>query len=201
MGIQNLRDNFFKSCPWGPLFSKKSNFNYGYLKEEGSLVDKYFKKRDQVLIIGSGNGREARPICFLSGKVICIDIGNLYLKVGQQLCCQEKLSNIYFIQADMFDLPFSNNKFDFVFFSLYSYCNEKRFEMLLEINRIMRGDGLLLLTAETPEYRKIRDAGNYAIIENEHILRREVNLYGFEMIEALKGTEWSEYLFSILKKK
>jgi len=59
----------------------------GYLNAEGRLIERYFKNKSKqhILVVGSGNGREARQICHYDCQIICLDISSLYLKAGRSI--------------------------------------------------------------------------------------------------------------------
>ena len=113
------KDIFLKLSPWGLLFAEHSNLKAGYFSQERYLVTKYLKEKLNILIIGSGNGREAFPVCHDGHRIVCMDTGLLYLMAGKQFFAKENVRNIYFVQADMAQFPFNEKSFDFIFFSLY----------------------------------------------------------------------------------
>ena len=54
--------SILKLFPWTNAYGTCDNFAGGYFTKEAELVDKYLINVDDVLVFGSGNGREARPI-------------------------------------------------------------------------------------------------------------------------------------------
>jgi SAM-dependent methyltransferase len=190
---------------WGFLFAGRANFDFGYLEGERYLVDKYFNKRNCVLIIGSGNGREARPICRQAKTIVCIDTGWLYLMSGKQLFKSERIGNTHFVQADMFQLPFAKKSFDFVFFSMYSFAARRRFEVLRHIRDLLKPDGLVLLLCGTPLYekisrqRKVHLPHRVTCVRSAGELRREISLCGFRMLESQVDSKRPEYRYSLLQ--
>jgi len=197
-----VKDLVSKGFPWGTLFAKRSNFEWGYLIEERRLVDKYLEPSNDVLIIGSGNGREARPICLCSKKIVCMDLGLSYLKSGRNLFTVEGKQNVQFVQADMTQLPFSEGSFDFIFFSLYSYAAERRFGVLSDIHRVLRPNGFVLLGAWTPLYRMKHALTDGEIwMANEKQLRQEVSSCGFDLLESAVDPARPEYRISIMRKR
>ena len=73
-----------KVLPWGKLFAERDNFEFGYSKEEGRLVSEYLQKKpSDVLVIDSGNGREARPIC--RDRVISVETHGVKAKFVDEL--------------------------------------------------------------------------------------------------------------------
>lgn len=195
-------ETFRKTCPWGVRFAGRSNFQWGYFIEEGRLVEKYLKRPSDVLVIGSGNGREARPICRDGHRIVCIDIESMYLKSGQNLFAREGIQDIRFIKANMAKLPFEEESFNFIFFSLWTHAGKRRARVLEGIRRILRGDGLVLLTACTPLYKlKHPEIDEACCVADEERLRLEVSSCGFELLESAVDPARPEYRFSILKKQ
>ena len=189
-----------RDLPWGAVFATRSNFEWGYFIDEGQLVAKYLRSPSDVLVIGSGNGREARPICRDGHWIVCMDIGQTYLKSGQKLFANSGIQNVLFLQANMAQLPFKEYSFDFIFFSLYG-VGKKRFDVLAGIRRVLRLNGLILLTVGTPLYKVKYDLVTEVYIANEAQLREEVSPCGFEVLESSVDPERPEYRVSILRKQ
>jgi ubiquinone/menaquinone biosynthesis C-methylase UbiE len=203
MKQQRLAAFAWKDFPWGKLFAARSNFEYGYFTAEKYLVAKYLRSPQNVLVIGSGNGREARPIYRQAKKIVCIDTGGMYLLSAQKLFKTEGIDNTVFVQADMFHLPFAKKSFNFVFFSLYSFSKENRFNVLKNIRSILRPSGLILLSCCTPLYQKLYklEPSERAFISTAKELSREVSSCGFELLETRVDKKRPEYRFSILRVK
>jgi len=188
--------------PAGRLFATRRNFESGFNAEERRLAEAYLKRPCNVLIIGSGNGREARPISADGHKIVCIDKVLLYLQCGQRLSAGEGMSDVGFLAADMHHLPFRKASFDFVFFSLYSIALDKRFEVIKEIREILRPGGLILLSADTTLHRSLyRHVKNlsYFIIDTVDDLQKEVSQCGFDVLEGRVNPLRPEYLHAILR--
>ena len=145
-----FHESLDKEMPWGSLFAERCNFESGYIALERYFVDKYLKKPSSVLVFGSGNGREARPIAWNGHRIVCFDIGFLYVKSGAVFCAREGLQNIHFLQADMYALPFAGEAFDFVFFSIYGVAGEWRFDVLRRVREILRPGGMVMIVTVTP---------------------------------------------------
>lgn len=182
------------------LFGMRNNFGSGYFTKEGELVAKYLKNIENVLVFGSGNGREARPIINKAKRIICFDYGLGYLLSGKKLCVSEEITNVYFLLADATNLPFSSASFDFIFFSIYCTLNEKRFDVLCDIRRILRQDGFLLLTCLLPWYPNAIQKG-FVTFNNINEIEKEVTKYGFTFIEGGQDYNRKEYIFAILSHK
>jgi len=199
MNNDKLRDIYHNNYPWGMSYAMRINFEYGYFLEEGRLVAKYLQEPGDVLIIGSGNGREARPICRCGHRIVCIDNKFLYLQAGQNLFAREGVQDVHFISADMGQLPFRSESFDFVFFSLYSYSRKYGFDAIHDVHRILRSSGRLLLTAFTPLYKKSPFMDGAIRVGSEEQLRQEMSACNFELIESAVDPVRPEYRVAMLR--
>ena len=189
--------SILKLFPWTNLFGTRRNFEGGYFTKEAELIDKYLKKVNDVLVFGSGNGREARPIIDRAKRIVCFDIGLGYLLAGKKLCEFEGIKNISFVLADALHLPFPSDSFDFIFFSLYSCLKENRFIVISDIHRILRKDGYVLLCCVMPSYPEAKKNGSVTFNSIDD-LEREVNEYGFSLVEGAQDQKRPHYIFSIL---
>jgi ubiquinone/menaquinone biosynthesis C-methylase UbiE len=208
MHEKSLKNLVKREFPWGTLFAERKNFEYGYFIAEGRLVKKYLKNGNnkRILVIGSGNGREARPICH-NCRIVCLDIGRIYLKVAVRLFETEDVQNISFVQADMKKLPFADNSFDFVFFSLYNILGKYRFDVLRKVHSILRTEGLVLLGTHTDLYKTLyrntmahnTEFKNWVLISNKEQLNREISSCSFELIEDEIDPLRPEYRFTMLR--
>jgi len=188
--------SILKLFPWTNAFGTRDNFAGGYFPKEAELIDKYLKNVDDVLVFGSGNGREARPIIDRAKRIICFDFGLGYLLAGKKLCESEGIKNVSFVLADALHLPFPSDSFDFVFFSLYSYLKENRFDVISDIHRILRKDGSVLICCYMPSYPKAKKYGSVTF-KSIDALAKEVNEYGFSLVEGGQDQRRPYYIFAI----
>jgi ubiquinone/menaquinone biosynthesis C-methylase UbiE len=191
--LESKKETLF---PWGRLFAMRENYEYGFFHEEGRLVSRYLDRPSDILIIGSGNGREARPICNDGHRIVCIDTVLLYLQSGKRLFAAEGCSSIRFVAADAHDIPFSRQSFDFVFFSLYSSAGNRRYNVSRDIHRLLRPNGLVLITALTSRHKPVK---GYAFMDSAEELKQDVPSACFEWIEAAIDPNRPEYLCAILR--
>lgn len=141
-----------KLFPWGVEFAERRYTEFGYYPEEAQWVAKYLRSPARILVIGSGSGREAVPIHQDGHTIICVDIGEMYLRSGRRWFAHRNARSVYFVQGDMRWLPFAAHSFDFVFFSMYSYMGQNRMNVLQDIHRLLRPGGMVLLATWTPRY-------------------------------------------------
>jgi len=200
MGKIDMSLIYRKMFPWQMVFAKRNNYEFGYFTQEGEFVAKYLKNPENVLVFGSGNGREARPIVNKAKRVVCFDYGFGYLLSGKQLCESERIENVYFIAADALHMPFCSSSFDFIFFSIYSSLKEKRLSVLRDVRRIVRPDGFVLLTCVMPWYPQARERG-FVTFRDAAEIEKEVSECGFSFLEGGQDPKRTEYFCSILTPK
>ncbi len=194
-----------EALPWGGVFASRSNYEWGYFESEKIMIEKYLPAKSSLLILGSGNGREAKPICCDGHRIVCMDYGYMYLEVGKRLFSKEKIDRtISFVAADVLHpLPFKGGAFDSVFFSIYSSCGEKRFDIMRDIRHILKPDGILFLNCANSLYPSIyppeKDFSKYAFIDSEEELHQEVSQCGFDIIESMIDPDYNEHRYSVLK--
>ncbi len=193
----HLASIYQKHAPWGAMFGKRKNFEWGYLTTERYLVEKYLKSPNNVLILGSGNGREAYPIHHHQCNIICIDIGFLYLQSGNKLVAEKNIGNVHFVQADMEHLPLKKEVFDFIFFSCYSFAAERRLDILKGLRHTLMPGGLILLGAVTSFHRKKNQ--NQLYFENIDQLQKDISPCGVQLIEGSVDPDRPEYMMAILE--
>jgi len=86
----------------------KKNFDFYFepVKDVGLLKDKI------ILEIGCGKGRHTFYASDIAKEVIAVDFGK---SVDVALLNNKDKQNVYFVQADIYNLPFKKNYFDFIF--------------------------------------------------------------------------------------
>lgn len=105
------------------------------------------KKDEEIADLGSGNGYFTIPLARMINKTItAVDIEPRMLTMLKENAEREKVTNIQCIQSDLESLPFSDEAFDKVLiaFAIHEVTNPEK--VLMEIRRILKPDGILLLT-------------------------------------------------------
>jgi SAM-dependent methyltransferase len=195
------QQQFGKLFPWGRLFAERRNFESGYFPVEAQFVHEYVTGPSSILVIGSGNGREARPISRDGHRIVCIDIGSLYLLAGRQMFATEGVRDVDFVQADMYDLPFAPGAFDFIFFTLYSSARDRRWRALSEVHRLLRPSGHVMVMACNLDRLENSETGEAFVIDSPEDLRADIAgcPARFEMLSSDRPADRDEYLYAILK--
>jgi ubiquinone/menaquinone biosynthesis C-methylase UbiE len=202
--LHHLAHSYHKNLPWGVDYLTRKNLLAGYMAEEGRLVARYLQPRSRILIIGAGNGREALPIIDEGHTIVCIDYAHTYLLAGDKILRTARKPTVYFVNADMHNLPLHDNIFSFIFFSLYSCAGARRLSILKDIARVAQTGAHVLLTACTPSYRQSTRApaacSKWHFFNTIDELRNEAEAGGFELLEAATEPLRPVYLLAILKK-
>ncbi|MDD4870853.1 MAG: class I SAM-dependent methyltransferase [Kiritimatiellae bacterium] len=201
--VQRNKELFQKCFPSGEIFALRSNFEWGYFEKEKEFVERYLPKTtSNILIIASGNGREARPISHMKHKIVCMDNCLMYLLSARTLFKSEKTKSVHLVQADAESLPFADSSFDFIFFSIYSLLKDKRFIVMRQLLRMLRPGGIILLTTFTPLYhiQGPRD-DSWAFFKDGEELRNDLSLCGCEVIEEDVDPKRPGYRLAILRDK
>ncbi len=196
----SLVEKKLKLFPWTTMFATKANFESGYFAKEGELVSKYLKNGDNVLICGSGNGREARPIVHKANRIVCFDYGLGYLLAGKKLCESQEIKNVHFLLADVLHLPFHSASFDFIFFGTFSSLKENRLMVMNDIYKLLRRDGFVLVCCYLPWAPKAIRYG-FPTYKDVIGLEKEVTQYKFNLVEGGQDPEHNRYIFAILSPK
>lgn len=177
---------FHKAFPWGMAYASREHFERGYTKKEEEFVERYFPETSSnILVIASGNGREARPIADERHKIICVDCCFTYLQSAQALFGSEKTEGVFFVQANAESLPFSDGSFDFVFFSIYSVLKDKRFTVMRRLLRMLRSGGAILVGTSMPSHCARKPGnGGCKVFRDEEEFRDDLQFCGCEVLEV-----------------
>ena len=118
-------------------------------------------KGKKVLMLGCGTGEESKFLKNFgvnSEDLVGIDISSKSIELAQ-----ESYPDIKFIVADMADLPFEDNTFDFVYSSLTIHYSSNPESVYKEVYRVLKNDGEFLFSVGHP----IRLASNHKEIDGK----------------------------------
>lgn len=127
----------------------------GLWESEKILIKKYFKPKTKILDIGCGSGRSAIPLAQMSFDVLGVDITPQMIDMAKQKAAEQKLEIEYQV-GDVADLKLSDNSFDGAIFANNGWVQipgkENRQKALDEIYRVLKSDGIFILTAHRRYY-------------------------------------------------
>lgn len=114
-------------------------------------LKKYLKPNERILEIGAGSGRFTKTISEIGSRIIVADISKEQLKENKQNAIRYNFSNGIddWIQIDACDLgKLYGQRFDAIvaYGGLLGYVFENRYTAIKEMIKVLKEDGLLLLS-------------------------------------------------------
>ena len=122
------------------------------LEEMNFLFDDYVIPGDKILDLGCGNGRFFELLKDKDVNYIGVDFSEKLIEIAK-----EKYPKVKFQVADALDLPFPNNYFDRIYSIAVLHhipSREFRLQFLKEARRVLKPNGLLILTVWKPKSKK-----------------------------------------------
>ena len=160
----------------------------------------------QVLDVGCGNGMHAIRAASTGAGVVGIDYDLRHLCAGRTFSAERGAQAISFLLANVEGaLPFRTGRFDLVLLLDVIEHLHQRVELLGEIHRVLRPDGMLLVSApnrDTSWKRRLRVAGLSSVTDPDHKieytwdeLQDELRAGGFdpgdEPLPVVYDTPWA----------
>ena len=106
----------------------------------------YLEREDMVLDLGCGNGQSGIKAAKFAKKVIGVDINETLLGIAKLSATTSKIKNVKFETANLEKkLKYKKNQFDKVIFLDVLEHLKNRDQLLNEIKRVLRPQGLLFL--------------------------------------------------------
>lgn len=134
-----------------PAFAQRAQFIFDNIE---------CAKPKYILDAGCGRGFYSHASALFSfvKKIYGIDINKKYLQIAKTHCTNKK---IVLKESSLYSLPFADNTFDCIIFSevLEHLSNEKK--ALNELSRVLKQDGMLLLTVPNSNYPFLWDPVNW----------------------------------------
>jgi len=126
------------------------------------FTEPYLPKRGVVLDAGGGAGGWAIEIAKKGLKVVLYDLSPDMLKEAEKKMRRYGLSDLIEIkQGDIRDMPFPDNRFDFVFCEAdpISYCGDP-YKAVGELARVLKPRGFMIAGVENTYFRAFRALRN-----------------------------------------
>lgn len=185
---------------WGKLMIKSMNKGHSTLTD-WALEHLKIQSNSVLLDVGCGGGKTVDKLCKAvgNGKVYGVDYSPLCVKKSQKLNQKNILcSKAEILQASVSELPFEDEKFDFVTAVETYYFWPDKLEDLKEIYRVLKRGGKILLVFEMLKSKKEPDKWqaveqrlNISAVSKEEI--QEILLRaGYQNIQThtKSGTSW-----------
>jgi ubiquinone/menaquinone biosynthesis C-methylase UbiE len=118
-----------------------------------NLINKHIKKEDKVLEIGCGSGNILKLIN--SKNIYGLDISPKMIEF-----CKKTIPHGNFISGDAENLPYEDNFFDKVIISEVLYYLPDLEKAMEEAKRVLKKEGLLLITSLNRKYNFIKTIVN-----------------------------------------
>lgn len=133
---------------------------------------KYIEKKDVVLDLGCGNGQNSIKAAKIAKRVIGMDLDNKSLELAKETSKNLKIKNIFFQKVNLEEkLQFKNDMFDKILLLDVLEHLYKRDQILVEVHRILKKKGLLLLAvpnSQTSWKEFQRSAGVCSFSDPDH---------------------------------
>ncbi|ORX23733.1 SAM-dependent methyltransferase [Thermoanaerobacterium sp. PSU-2] len=107
------------------------------IKNKGGLI---------VADIGTGSGFMALELSKYAREVVGIDVSDEMLKYAKQTAENAGINNIIFLKGSMEQIPIIDDSIDVVFSNMVLHHVENPFKGIMEIHRILKPGGMLILT-------------------------------------------------------
>jgi ubiquinone/menaquinone biosynthesis C-methylase UbiE len=179
----------------------------GYYKRNRKNIERVGKRLAGLLktngftegtILDVGCGFASVPIeiakTFPNAKITGIDLGEPLLDIGRTLIKREKLEKqILILNGDAQNMQYGNNSFDVVINSFLLHIVEDPIQMLNEIERVAKNEGIILITDLRRGFlayfiKKFRTA--YTLEEASDVIKKSKIRKG----KLSKGLFWWDYI-------
>ena len=133
---------------WNEIADQWSNFRQQKFKPVYDFIQDFKPKKGKILEIGCGNSRNLIPFAKLNFQCQAIDFSPKMILEVKKFSAKNNIK-INLKLADMTNLPYKNDYFDYILHiaSLHNLeKQEDRLKSLQEAYRVIKPNGLLLLT-------------------------------------------------------
>ncbi|MEI7690528.1 MAG: methyltransferase domain-containing protein [bacterium] len=153
--VTKTRDDYNKVADH--FSSTRSSFNWIHVAD--AIENLQIRKGSKILDLGCGNGRVIEILEKFNISYTGLDISENLIKLAQK-----KYPDKNFIVSDLLKTPLSDDEFDYVLSIATLHhipSEEQRLNAFLEINRILRPGGTILITVwyfwDDPVFKKEMD--------------------------------------------
>ncbi|HNW50312.1 MAG TPA: methyltransferase domain-containing protein [Prolixibacteraceae bacterium] len=137
-----------------------SKYVHGYsereaqrLKDQANTLDSLlhhdsvWEEGSQILEAGCGVGAQTKIIAPANpeSKFVSIDISNESLAIAEEAIRKQKIENVIFKQADIFNLPFEEDYFDHIFVCFVLEHLTNPIDALMELKRVLKPSGTIMI--------------------------------------------------------
>ena len=133
---------------WDSIAAQWHHLRQSEFKPVYDFIKIYKPRRGKILEIGCGNARNLIPFASKGFDCYGLDFSQKMLDKAKENAIKNQVKIILF-KSDMIHLPFKNGYFDYILFPStlhHADTEEKRILSLQEAYRVLKKNGLLLLT-------------------------------------------------------
>lgn len=154
--IENINHQESVNTTWKNVWDKEMRLNkvHKILKNQlfvnaYPVIKKYISSgKFSFLEVGTGTGRYGAALArdFPQSKFVLTDILEESLVVAKELVSYLNLTNVEFVQADVFNLPFQEGQFDIVFSDATIQHLKDYRTAFISMVRVLKRGGILIVT-------------------------------------------------------
>lgn len=139
--IDNPQSDTFTSYWWEDYYSQIRETVRAFLLESGKDFSNV-----KVLEVGSGTGK-ATLVSVPEAQITFLDLSKKGFELARELACEFSANNVKYIEGDMFKLPISREKFDFVWNigTLEHYDSNQVKLIIAEMLRVLDDKGRIVI--------------------------------------------------------
>ncbi len=177
---------------WAKDIRKGSNIAHEYLEKPAMYKILPNLEGKDILCIGCGTGEECAHLKSLgANRVVGIDISEGMIKQAKKA-----FPEIEFFVMDMEKLDFVDSTFDFVYSSLTFHYVQSWINLLNEINRVLKIDGLLQFSTTHPLLdnackNKDENETSRIIGYRKNKLSKTIEIFGDYFNNEIRSDSWS----------
>lgn len=158
---------------------------WGYLNTAMEMAGDIYQKK--VLDAGCGDGMFSSLLYKKGADVVGVDFSDKAITFAKTL-----LPSVNFVKTSIESLPFSNNSFDKIFLieTLEHFPPEKIFQILSELRRVLKNEGVLIIT--TPSHLLPKSPKHYQHFSEQSLKETLSNYFS---IEKIVGNDRKSFLW------
>lgn len=136
------------------------------------IHDASLQTKHDVLDLGCGTGYFTVPLArYLTGNIYAVDLSVEMLDIVQQKSLQHKLDNVEAIVGDAQGIPLLDSCVDRVICSLLIHECDDVSQVIREIKRVMRRQGVVLILEWSKKQTKLGPSIEYRVDETDLVER------------------------------
>jgi ubiquinone/menaquinone biosynthesis C-methylase UbiE len=146
--------------------------------------------KDEALDVATGTGHTALAVARYVRKAVGLDIASKMLEQARRLAMERGISNTEFIEGSAEAMPFASGRFSLVTARHAPHHFQRANVFLLEVRRVMTGDGRFIMVDQVTPFPEMLDWVNIweRTRDPSHFEQRTVEQWQSETAKA--GFKW-----------